>query len=404
MAALPGNREIFMRFATLVVSIMTAVLPGAALADSRPAIIDAAWNTGPYAKALAASGVQIVGRYLARCPQPERGIPEKRLIDQGLINDPRSEVRQIIDNGMAVLSIYQFNNDSKQKFFGKDRNGKPLPDGSCRATNRARTPTAEGALDAKAAVAQARALGQPKGSAIYFGVDIAFSASDTATRKAMLEYMTEVRRILRGARYELGAYGNGDALDVLQKARLIDHSWLSASRAYPGTTEFHNSSRWDLFQHGVNLEWFTGTPGACRRGLPLDTNIKNARFANKPLGAWTRRGVVRIDASRTRDIYAAHRFACDGDARIRKSASSGPRDLISGQTRCRNGRAERHSDTVSYANAARVGRTAGDLVEVDYDHDGTFDGWTARSNLSADFSSKPAWISSRGARGAARCR
>ncbi|WMS44052.1 DUF1906 domain-containing protein [Acuticoccus sp. MNP-M23] len=393
-----------MRIAPVVAAFLAAVLPHAALADSRPAIIDAAWDTRPYVKALAASGVEVVGRYLARCPQPERGIPEKRLMDQGLINDPRSEVRQIIDNGMAVLSIYQFNNDSKQKFFGKDRNGKPLPDGSCRATSRPRTPAQEGALDAKAAVAQARALGQPRGSAIYFGVDIAFSAGDAPTRKAMLEYMTEVRRILRGARYKLGAYGNGDALDVLQNARLIDHSWLSASRAYPGTTAFHNSSRWDLFQHGVNLEWFTGTPGACRRGLPLDTNIKNARFANKPLGAWTRRGIVRIKASRTREVYAAHRFACDGDARIRKSANSGPRDLISSQSRCRGGRTVRHSDTVDYANAARIGRQAGDLVEVDYDHDGTFDGWTARSNLSPDFGSKPAWISSRAARRGARCR
>ncbi len=393
-----------MRIAPVVAAILAIVLPSAAMADSRAAIIDAAWDTRPYARALAASGVEIVGRYLARCPQPERGIPEKRLIDQGTINDPGSEVRQIIDNGMAVLSIYQYNNDSKNKFFGRDRNGNPLPDGSCRPTDRPRTSAEEGALDATAAVAQARALGQPKGSAIYFGVDIAFSASDAPTRKAMLEYMTEVRRILKSARYDLGAYGNGDALDVLQNARLIEHSWLSASRAYPGSTEFHNASRWDLFQHGVNLEWFTGTPGACRRGLPLDTNIKNARFADKPLGAWTRRGVVRLRADRTREIYAAHRFACDGDARIRRSANSGARDLISSQSRCQGGRTVRHSDTVDYANAARIGRQVGDLVEVDYDHDGTFDGWTARANLSGDFGSKPAWISSKAARGGARCR
>ncbi len=375
-----------------------------AKADSRAVIVDTAWDTRPFIADMKQSGIQVVGRYLARCPQPDRNIPEKRLIDQGAYGDRGSEVRQLLDNGFAILSIYQFNNDSKNKFLGRDRNGNPLPDGSCRSTDNHRTPREEAALDAEAAVAQARALGQPAGSAIYFGVDIAFSARDAQTRRAMVEYFTEVRRVLRRGRYQLGAYGNGDALAVLSAEKLIDHAWLSASRAYPGTTEFHNSDNWHLFQSGVNLEFFGGSPGACRPGLPLDVNTKNKRFANRPLGFWTKRGVVRIDPARTKAVYDARRFACDGDARLRRSASSGPSDLLSATARCRGNRTARHAETIDYANATRIGRRSGDMVEVDYDDDGEFDGWTAASNLTSSFGRKPDWVHSKAQRNGARCR
>lgn len=242
-----------------VVLLIAALLVGLAAPsasraeDTRAAIIDTAWDTRPHIAALKENGVLIVGRYLARCPQPERNLPEKRLKDQGPATDPNSEVSRILAAGMGILSIYQYNNDSKNKFLGRDRDGNPLPDAACRPTERERTPTAEAELDARAAVTQARALGQPSGSAIYFGVDIAFDRRDTETRRAMLEYFREVRRILSRARYRLGAYGNGDALEVLLDEELIDYAWLSASRAFPGSTRFHNSGRWHFFQNRVNL-------------------------------------------------------------------------------------------------------------------------------------------------------
>lgn len=370
--------------------------------DTRAAIIDTAWDTRPYLDALKENGVLVIGRYLARCPQPERNIPEKRLIDQGPITDPGSEVSRILGAGMGILSIYQYNNDSKNKFLGRDRDGNPLPDAACRPTDRERSPAAEAALDGQAAVTQARALGQPRGSAIYFGVDIAFDRQDAVTRRAMIEYFREVRRILSRGGYRLGAYGNGDALEVLLDEGLIDYTWISASRAYPGSTRFHNSGRWHLFQNRVNLEWFGGAPGACGRGLGLDTNIQNARFANEPLGFWTRRGVVVVPPERTVAIHAARRFVCDGDARIRKTERSHARDLIDASL-CQGGRTLRHRTTIDYMNTARTGRRAGDLVEVDYDDDGTFDGWTAVSNLTDSFDEKPEWIFDRDARARARC-
>ncbi|WP_108662316.1 glycoside hydrolase domain-containing protein [Acuticoccus kandeliae] len=392
-----------MRIFLALLTALTLATGPARAAETRVAIIDAAWDTRPYIDDLKGAGILIIGRYLARCPQPERHIPEKRLIDQGTIKDGNSEVVQILRAGMGILSIYQYNNDSKFKFHGKDRNGKPLPDGNCRPTSRERSPAAEAELDANAAVEQARALGQPRGSAIYFGVDIAFNRNDSSTRGAMVEYFRTVKRIVERGGYNLGAYGNGDALDVLLAEKLIQHTWLSASRAYPGSSAFHNTGRWQLFQSGVNLEWFTGSPGQCRRGLPLDTNVQNARYATADLGFWTNQTPVRLHPDRVRAVHAARRFSCDGDARIRRTARSAPDDLISKGSRCQGGRTVRQADTVDYANAARIGRRAGDMVEVDYDDDGTFDGWTAASNLTPSFDRKPEWIHSSASRRGARC-
>jgi hypothetical protein len=392
------------RVIAAAIAFATALAPLAVAAqDTRAAIIDTPWDTRPFIADLRAAGVAVIGRYYARCPQPERFLPEKRLVDQGGIGDARSEVRQLLDNGFAILSIYQYNNDSANKFRGMDRDGKPLKGADCQPASRARTAAEEGELDANAAVAQAKAVGQPRGTAIYFGVDIRFDKGDAATRRAMLDYMRTVRGIVTRAGYTVGAYGNGDALEVLAEERLIEHGWLSASRSYPGTSRVHNSGRWQLFQSGVDLVWFSGTPGACRSGLALDVNIQNARFADRSIGFWTRRGAATVSPARTRAIYAARRFACDGNARIRRTATSGPRDLLSATPRCVGRRTARHPETVDYGNSARIGRLAGDLVEIDHDDDGTFDGWTALGNLTPSFDTKPAWIFSKDERNRARC-
>lgn len=389
------------RFLALIAALAMPI--GAAAQDVRAAIIDTAWDTRPYIAELKAAGVQVVGRYLARCPQPERRIPEKRLIDQGTAADRTSEVSQLLANGFAILSIYQYNNDSKNKFSGRDRDGNVLPGADCRPTLTPRSSAEEGRLDAEAAVDQARALGQTRGSAIYFGVDIAYSARDAETGRAIVAYMRAVRQVLSRAGFRLGAYGNGDALILLERENLIDYAWISASRAFPGSTEFHNSGRWHLFQSGVNLEWFTGEPGNCRRGLGLDTNTKNERFADEALGFWASSGLVMLAPSRTRAIFRTRRFACDGDARIRRTATSGARDTIDATRTCRGGRERSHPATIDYANAGRIGRRQGSVVEIDYDDDGTFDGWTALSNLTPSFAQKPAWVFSRAQRRGTRC-
>ncbi|ODS03909.1 hypothetical protein AUC71_07060 [Methyloceanibacter marginalis] len=144
----------------------------------------------------------------------------------GRAGQPGSEIDAILDHGFAVLSIYQYLSSSKYKFEGKsfDSKGKlfTLKDANCaRPANPPHSTKTEAELDSRAAVAQARALGQPSSTAIYFGVDFNFDRSDTATAKKMVEYFTVVNRNLREAGYLVGAYGSGDALMLLQRQRLI---------------------------------------------------------------------------------------------------------------------------------------------------------------------------------------
>jgi hypothetical protein len=151
--------------------------------SGRMAIIDASINTTPYLDAFAKAGIKVIGRYYSRCPQPEI-VPEKRLIDN------LGEIEAIRSHGFGVLSIYQYFNNQPLKFAGKrkvscqTRKGKSstievtLPGPDCRprpiedcheAEGPSHTGVNEAQLDARAAVAQAKLVGQSSGTAIYFG-------------------------------------------------------------------------------------------------------------------------------------------------------------------------------------------------------------------------------------------
>ncbi len=398
-------------FGATLVLLAFLSLPGRVTAEDRIAIIDTAWDTRPYLDQLQARGVTVIGRYYARCSQAAMGLTEKRLIDQGLPDDPGSEVAQILSRGMAILSIYQYFNNSPAKFEGRSRAGDILPDAACRPTLQARGVSEEARLDAEAAVRQARRMGQPTGSAIYFGVDFALDARDGETRQRMVTYFQVVEEILSAEGYRLGAYGSGLAQTILRAARtrdgqrpLIAFSWLSASRAFPGISAVHRSGEWHLFQNQVNREWF-GAPsgdGTCSPGLPIDTNVQNARHADD-VGFWGADGGYHVPPRRTAAIEGARRFACNGDAIIRRTQASGVSDRMRRHT-CAGGRYDARPDRIDFANAVRLGAAHGELVEVDVDDDGVFDGWTWVGNLTADFGAKPDWIFERRARRNATCR
>src|SRR3989304_814486 len=93
--------------------------------------------------------------FFARSPQPY--LREKIMASDGNMIDGVREPTILIRNGLSIVSLYQYRNKIPYKFL------KGLEDtGSAKA---------EVAADAKAALDQARLVGQPEGSAIYFGVD-----------------------------------------------------------------------------------------------------------------------------------------------------------------------------------------------------------------------------------------
>ncbi len=154
-----------LRYGTVLMAMTMLLAPlGAAANDDagRIAIIDTSHNVTPHLPELRAAGVKVIGRYLGRCAQ----WAGKRLIDNGRAGEPGSEIDAILDHGFAVLSIYQYLSSSKYKFQGKSFDSKgrlfTLKDGNCaKAANPPHSTATEAALDSRAAVAQARALGQP---------------------------------------------------------------------------------------------------------------------------------------------------------------------------------------------------------------------------------------------------
>jgi glycoside hydrolase-like protein len=103
--------------------------------------------------------------------------------------------------------------------------------------------------DALTAYRQARAVGQPAGSAIYFAVD--FDA-----RSQALEPVDQYFRGIAagfaaasggGAEYEVGVYGSGAVCDAVKQAGLAQYSWLSNSTAWAGSLSYDG---WNIRQGG----------------------------------------------------------------------------------------------------------------------------------------------------------
>lgn len=103
--------------------------------------------------------------------------------------------------------------------------------------------------DAVTAYRQARAIGQPAGSAIYFAVD--FDA-----RKRALEGIDQYfRGIAAGfaaasggnAEYRVGVYGSGAVCDAVKLAGLAQYAWLSNSIAWAGSLGYDG---WNIRQGG----------------------------------------------------------------------------------------------------------------------------------------------------------
>lgn len=106
---------------------------------------------------------------------------------------------------------------------------------------------ASGYNDALAAYSQARAVGQPPGSAIYFAVDF----------DARHEVLAAVEDYFRGAgaglaaagggrsRYQVGVYGSGTVCGAIKSAGLARYAWLTNSNAWSGTANYDD---WDIRQ------------------------------------------------------------------------------------------------------------------------------------------------------------
>jgi len=107
---------------------------------------------------------------------------------------------------------------------------------------------ASGYADGMAAHRQAKAIGQPAGTAIYFAVD--YNAPEADIRGSIDRYFRGVAAGLASAAgkervYRIGVYGSGAVCAYLKGARLAEYAWLSNSRAWAGYGSFAD---WNIKQ------------------------------------------------------------------------------------------------------------------------------------------------------------
>ena len=171
------------------------------------AIIDTNDNVTAHLDDLASSGITAVGRYYSSRAW-------KRI--------PPSEAQAISAAGLDIFVVFEDDGDPK---LTKD----------------------EGLHHAQIASAQARAIGQPKGSAIYFALEHLPDGYRKRDLKGIVDYVRGLRSGL-GDRYKVGIYSDGVVLDGLLEAGLCDFAWVSASRGFEGTADFLASRRWALAQ------------------------------------------------------------------------------------------------------------------------------------------------------------
>jgi hypothetical protein len=285
-----------------------------------PAIIDTASNVAPYLAQLKTLGVRIIFRYYALGPQPE--VPEKQLT--------AGEADAILDQGFAIGSVFQHYSNVAENIHAE-----------------------RGKQDGDTSLQRAASFGQPQGSAIYFGVDFDWLASDAAKRANILAYFTEVSSRVKAAGYRVGVYGSGQTCTLVLDAGLADLAWLVNSPGHGGAAAFYNTGRWRMFQNGLD----TRIPGG---RLQVDTNLVNP--AHTDVGQWTRSGAGDgVPGELSAGVRAQRRFVALKSAKLRAGPDDGAAEIAN--TRFGKGR------------TVRLVSESGGWAQVDVNEAGAATGW-----------------------------
>jgi hypothetical protein len=138
----------------------------------------------------------------------------------------------ILSHGLNILIVFQHFNECVETWLDERR----------------------AAYDARRALELARALSQPEGTAIYFGVDGAdekFKERGEADHGMahIASYFKTIGAYLRSAGYKVGVYGSGYACRVVKDERgLADYCWLSQSTGHSESASYARNGRWTLKQ------------------------------------------------------------------------------------------------------------------------------------------------------------
>lgn len=297
-----------------------------------PLVIDTASDTRPHLSALKALGVRVIFRYYALAAQPE--VPQKQLT--------MGEKDAILNAGFAIGSVYQYYSNLPENIHAS-----------------------RGRTDGETALARASTFGQPKGSAIYFGVDFDWGPNDTARRDSILAYFGAIRALVRPAGYRIGVYGSGATCRLVLDAGSADLAWLVNSPGHGGAANFYNSGRWRLFQNGLDTR--------AGNGIQVDTNLIPPPHTD--FGQWGRPGAdPAVPANLSEAVMSGRRFVAKRSAKLyaekamlREIANSG----------------------FGKGRAVRLMAIDGPVAQIDVNESGRATGWCRLADLTADMSIRP---------------
>jgi hypothetical protein len=190
--------------------------------------IDTDSDTTSVISCLVANNIAFVGRYYCA----ETSIPGKKLT--------LAEAQALSQTGIQIAALYEENPSSIAYFTAQ-----------------------QGTADATAALAQAAALGQPAGSAIYFTID--YDPTDADIAGGITIYFQAVSAQV-GSQYAVGVYGCGAACAALLGSGLARYAWLSNSSSFNGTSTF---TGWSIRQ---------SPPTSICNGFPVDPDIAQAGY------------------------------------------------------------------------------------------------------------------------------
>jgi hypothetical protein len=149
------------------------------------------------------------------------------------------------------------------------RNGLNLAVVFQHKSNRITSFTADrGRRDADRSLHLTGVLSQPRGTAIYFGVDGGWSRA--ADLEKIKTYFQTAKPIINRAGFKMGAYGSGLACKMLLDHDLAEFCWLSNATSWPGFQDFYRSQRWSMRQT---------LPRTCA-GFEADFNVVNPRHSD----------------------------------------------------------------------------------------------------------------------------
>ncbi|MDX5091649.1 DUF1906 domain-containing protein [Lactobacillus crispatus] len=224
--------------------------------------------TADKARAMAAAGMKFACRYLVPA-----SMAWKRLT--------RTEAEAITAAGMHVVSVFQ------------------------RGTNDAKGGTENGTRDGKAALQEAKLIGQPVGTAIYFAVDYDAQSADYTAIEA---YLRAAAKELPG--YSVGVYGSHAVIEEMARRGACKHFWQtyawSRGKLAKATNIYQYKNRQELAGHTVDFNDALGSEGWWNTNPPA---------VEKPVNKFDKESAEEVIS-----ILGSVWMASDNDPGVREAA------------------------------------------------------------------------------------